>query len=144
MIIDDYRFLSHEECQQPTDNSRCSKCNHIMEWAETVGVSERYPFGKAGVRVRHNVDGPYCRSHHHEAKVYFDGVHLISPFLQNLHAFAHSVGLKREWFQDKPGRPHYDVLKGMVQKVEAVGVIRLRPALLVRKAIDERWEGWER
>lgn len=30
--------------------------------------------------------------------------------LENLHAFAASIGLKRQWFQSKPGRlPHYDL-----------------------------------
>lgn len=28
---------------------------------------------------------------------------------EELHAFAAALGLKREWFQDKPGFPHYDV-----------------------------------
>jgi len=29
--------------------------------------------------------------------------------LQELHDFAASIGLKREWFQDKPRHPHYDL-----------------------------------
>lgn len=37
-----------------------------------------------------------------------DGVHLVADDLDELHAFARRVGLRREWFQDGP-RPHYDL-----------------------------------
>lgn len=30
--------------------------------------------------------------------------------LDELHAFAKKLGLKREWFQDKPRHPHYDII----------------------------------
>lgn len=29
--------------------------------------------------------------------------------LEELHAFAESIGLKRDWFQDHPLAPHYDL-----------------------------------
>jgi hypothetical protein len=29
--------------------------------------------------------------------------------IRALHEFARHIGLKREWFQDKPGFPHYDI-----------------------------------
>jgi hypothetical protein len=29
--------------------------------------------------------------------------------LSELHAMAQRLGLKRAWFQDKPGTPHYDL-----------------------------------
>jgi hypothetical protein len=36
--------------------------------------------------------------------------HLIADDRDELHAFATRLGLRREWFQDKPnGRWHYDV-----------------------------------
>lgn len=31
--------------------------------------------------------------------------------LDELHAFAASIGMKRDWFQNKPGKPHYDMSK---------------------------------
>lgn len=40
--------------------------------------------------------------------VYTDGVHLVADSLRELHAFAHSLGLRGEWFQGKR-RPHYDL-----------------------------------
>ena len=35
--------------------------------------------------------------------------HITGKDVERLHAFALSIGLKREWFQDKPGKPHYDI-----------------------------------
>lgn len=40
------------------------------------------------------------------------GGHLQADSLEELHAFAARLGLRREWFQSKPGRPendHYDL-----------------------------------
>lgn len=39
--------------------------------------------------------------------------HLSCPNLEELHQFAAQIGLKRQWFQDKPGHPHYDLTPGM-------------------------------
>ena len=43
--------------------------------------------------------------------IYTDGVHLISEAsIDELHAFAANIGLKRAWFQERPpGRFHYDL-----------------------------------
>jgi Protein of unknown function (DUF4031) len=40
------------------------------------------------------------------------GGHLQADTVEELHAFAERLGLRREWFQCKPGRPendHYDL-----------------------------------
>jgi hypothetical protein len=40
------------------------------------------------------------------------GGHLQADTPEELHAFAAQLGLRREWFQSKPGRPendHYDL-----------------------------------
>jgi len=51
--------------------------------------------------------------------IYFDGIHLLSDeSLNELHAFAQRVGLKRVWFQAKR-IPHYDVFGKMVKLVLA-------------------------
>ncbi len=43
--------------------------------------------------------------------IYSDGIHLISDTsLEELHAFAEKIGLKREWLHQTPGRPHYDLV----------------------------------
>jgi len=41
--------------------------------------------------------------------VYTDGIHLIADDLGELHQFAHEIGLKRVWFQEKHRHPHYDL-----------------------------------
>jgi len=42
--------------------------------------------------------------------IFTDGVHLVSDSsVDELHDFAQRIGLKREWFQDKPRSPHYDM-----------------------------------
>lgn len=47
--------------------------------------------------------------------VYTDGVHLVADTLDELHAFAVLVGLKRRWFQGRR-HPHYDLTsRGKVQ-----------------------------
>ena len=66
-----------------------------------------------------------------------DGTHLVTTGdIDDLHAFAQRIGLKREWFQDHPRHPHYD-LKGhkdilaILRGAEAVSsrelIRRLRP-----------------
>jgi Protein of unknown function (DUF4031) len=40
------------------------------------------------------------------------GGHMQADTLDELHAFAARIGMRREWFQSKPGRPendHYDL-----------------------------------
>lgn len=43
---------------------------------------------------------------------YFDGTHLVSDTLEELHEFAQRIGLRREWFQTLPKHkfPHYDII----------------------------------
>lgn len=49
--------------------------------------------------------------------IYTDGVHLISDCNQEeLHHFAQKIGLKREWFQDNPRHPHYDILSNRIRR----------------------------
>ena len=38
--------------------------------------------------------------------------HMMSKDLDALHAMADKIGIKRQWFQNKPGgTPHYDICK---------------------------------
>jgi Protein of unknown function (DUF4031) len=51
------------------------------------------------------------------------GGHLQADTLDELHAFAGRLGLRREWFQSKPGRPendHYDLTR--VRRELAIGL----------------------
>lgn len=38
--------------------------------------------------------------------------HLWSEDVEALHRLARKIGLKRAWFQDRPGFPHYDLTPG--------------------------------
>lgn len=35
--------------------------------------------------------------------------HMFADDIEELHKFARAIGLRRSYFQDKPGFPHYDV-----------------------------------
>ncbi len=55
------------------------------------------------------------------------GGHLQADTLGELHAFASSLGLRREWFQSKPGRPerdHYDLTRAGRELAIELGAIR--------------------
>ena len=52
--------------------------------------------------------------------VYTDGIHLVADTLDELHAFALKIGLKRDWFQYR-GYPHYDLMGGMTRKAIDAG-----------------------
>lgn len=41
--------------------------------------------------------------------IYTDKIHLVADTLDELHEFALKIGLKREWFQNHPKHPHYDI-----------------------------------
>lgn len=57
--------------------------------------------------------------------------------LDELHVFAARVGLRREWFQDKPWpRAHYDVTEKLRQRAIAFGAVPItwREAARLRTA----------
>lgn len=50
-----------------------------------------------------------------------DGVHLVSTESEEeLHQFAHRMGLKHSWYQDNGRHPHYD-LTTPAAKLRAIG-----------------------
>lgn len=56
--------------------------------------------------------------------IYTDGVHLVADELQELHTFAQSVGLKRQWFQEHPRHPHYDITTpGMLKAILSTNIV---------------------
>lgn len=59
--------------------------------------------------------------------IYTDGVHLIADSLEELHAFAAAIGIKRIWFENRRGKqhPHYDIPMSMKQTVLSAGVKRV-------------------
>ena len=54
------------------------------------------------------------------------GGHLQADTLDELHTFARTMGLRREWFQSKAGRPendHYDLTQAGRARALALGAI---------------------
>ncbi|HMN12797.1 MAG TPA: DUF4031 domain-containing protein [Bellilinea sp.] len=53
--------------------------------------------------------------------------------LLELHEMADRIGMKRSWFQDKPGRPHYDLSPGKRALAVRNGAVEVTSTDLVRK-----------
>lgn len=51
--------------------------------------------------------------------------HMIASTIEELHEFAAKIGLRHEWFQDKPGFPHYDLTPSRRLKAVKLGAIEL-------------------
>lgn len=45
--------------------------------------------------------------------------------LEELHEMAERLGMRREWFQDKPGAPHYDLIPEAREQAIVFGAIVL-------------------
>ena len=57
--------------------------------------------------------------------------HMASPDLDLLHQMADELGLKRAWFQDKEGYPHYDVSKSKKQQAIKLGATEINDRELI-------------
>lgn len=62
--------------------------------------------------------------------------HLTATSVEELHAFADRLGLRREWFQDHRLAPHYDLTIEVRSRAIALGavVVRAREQARVRRA----------
>ncbi len=49
--------------------------------------------------------------------------HLMADTVEELHEFARQIGLHREWFQDHPRFPHYDVTETRRKAALAAGAV---------------------
>lgn len=47
--------------------------------------------------------------------------HMASDTLYELHEMAQAIGVDRKHFQDKPGKPHYDICQKMKRKAMELG-----------------------
>lgn len=47
--------------------------------------------------------------------------HMAADTLEELHQMADFIGVDRRHFQDKPGKPHYDICKQNKQKAIEAG-----------------------
>lgn len=71
--------------------------------------------------------------------IYTDNVHLTGDSLRELHTFAQSVGLRREWFQDHPHHPHYDITtpRKLRKVLSRDTVVRISTKQLLEKIIRQ-------
>ena len=58
--------------------------------------------------------------------------------LPQLHVIARRIGLKFEWFQDKPGFPHYDLVPSKRRLAVAAGAIETELEDWLRKRRNGR------
>jgi hypothetical protein len=60
--------------------------------------------------------------------------HLMTDELtmENLHRFAASIRLKRSWFQDRRGLPHYDLTPGARARAVATGAREVSCTEIIR------------
>ncbi|HWA07955.1 MAG TPA: DUF4031 domain-containing protein [Opitutaceae bacterium] len=49
--------------------------------------------------------------------------HLWADTLEELHTMAAKIGMRPEWFQDKPGFPHYDLVPPRREAALKLGAI---------------------
>lgn len=49
--------------------------------------------------------------------------HMFADTLEELHAMADKIGMKRSWFQNKPELPHYDLVASRRKKAIQFGAI---------------------
>lgn len=59
--------------------------------------------------------------------------HLMADTLPELHAFASAIGVRRCWFHNTKGLPHYDVTDDQRRAALCAGAIALKPKDLVRR-----------
>ena len=53
--------------------------------------------------------------------------------LEELHQLAASIGMKRQWFQEHPTLPHYDLSPSMRAKAVQAGAVAVKSTELARK-----------
>jgi hypothetical protein len=51
--------------------------------------------------------------------------HMVADSIEELHAMADRIGLRRRWFQANASTPHYDVSKSMRSEAIRFGAVEL-------------------
>lgn len=67
--------------------------------------------------------------------------HLTADDTLELHEFADRLGLRRRWFQSKPGRPwhdHYDIPEEWREKALGLGAVALTTVEMGRAQAERR------
>lgn len=48
---------------------------------------------------------------------------MYADSIEELHAMADAIGMKRAWFQNKPSMPHYDLVSTRRRKALVLGAV---------------------
>ncbi len=70
--------------------------------------------------------------------------HMVADSLDELHAMAAQLGLRREWFQVNSTLPHYDICKAKRQRAIDLGAVvigRRELVVIIRKYREARCAG---
>lgn len=67
--------------------------------------------------------------------------HLIGDTLEELHALAEKIGMKRAWFQAYASTPHYDLTRKRRKAAVAAGAVELERRAFVDKLRQLRQHG---
>lgn len=60
--------------------------------------------------------------------------HLVADSLDELHAFAAALGLKRSWFQDRASYPHYDITMSVRERAIKRGAVSVGKSEMLQAA----------
>ncbi len=70
---------------------------------------------------------------------YYQACHMIADSVVELFKMANDIGLKRSWFQCRPGSiDHFDLTPGMRRKAVRAGVVALDRVDFVAKLVELR------
>ncbi|MHB0998190.1 MAG: DUF4031 domain-containing protein [Armatimonadota bacterium] len=73
-----------------------------------------------------------------------DAWHMTSTeSIEDLHKFASKIGMKREWFQDKPHHQHYDVLGTRVNNALNEGAIVVNTKVYLARRLRSDGRIWQ-
>lgn len=62
--------------------------------------------------------------------------HMIADSIDELHAMAVQIGVRKH-FQNKPGKPHYDICLSNKKKALSFGAIEITQKQLIRKLHEQ-------
>lgn len=67
--------------------------------------------------------------------------HLYADTTEELHAMAERIGVRRRWFQDREGFPHYDICKTKRARAVQLGAVEVDRRFTARFARGNRKGG---
>jgi hypothetical protein len=74
------------------------------------------------------------RTYEHTQLPYKNWCHMaVEGDIEHLHEFARTLGLKREWFQDKPKAPHYDLIPSKRDAAIKLGAVPVESGILLER-----------